>query len=193
MPTCPMCAEAMPDGATKCPSCGESLARTSPPAKSGLSTIAIVALCGAGLCLVSSVVAAIAIPGVIQPRGAGTEAAAIGALKMINTAQTLFREADKDEDGTLDYAMSLAELSNTTLIDAVLGSGQKRGYVFQVAASPTTPEFMWMATASPTTPGTSGKRYFVINHAGVVYYSTTAPFPITTDCAIPSGALPIGR
>jgi hypothetical protein len=187
-----MCAEPFEAGAEKCPSCGESLVRRSAPPKDGLSTFAIVVLCGLVLCVVSSVIAAIAIPGVVQPRRTGNEYAAIGALKTINTAQTLFRESDKEADGTLDYG-SLTELSDVTYIDAILGGGQKQGYLFQAAPSPTTPEFLWMAVANPAVPGTTGDRYFVTNQAGIIYYSTTTPFVLTPDCAIPAHAVPLGR
>ena len=57
-----------------------------------------------------AIIAAIAIPNLIEARKNGNETAAIGALKTIGTAQSLFREADKEADGNLDYG-SLAELS----------------------------------------------------------------------------------
>jgi len=188
-----MCAEPIKADATKCPSCGESLVATAAPKKSGLPMIAIVAILAMVLVGVGCILAAIAIPSLAPARKPGNEAAAIGALKMINTSQTLFREADKDEDGTLDYAGSLTELSAATLIDGVLGTGSKQGYTFQVAVAPATPEFLWMAVASPLVPGSTGDRYFVTNQAGVIYYSTTAPFTITADCAIPGNATPLGR
>lgn len=162
------------------------------PAQGGLSTLTVVVLCAVGLCVVSSVVAAIALPGLVQTEWVDNESAAIGALKTIGTAQTMFRETDKEGDGTLDYG-SLRELSDVQVIDAVLGGGQRQGYRFQAAASPTTPGSLWMAVASPTAPGTTGDRYFVTNHAGVIYYSPTTPFSITPDCAIPAHALPLGR
>ncbi len=126
-------------------------------------------------------------------RADANEAAAIGALKTISTAQTLFREGDKEGDGELDYARDLKELADAQLIDAALGSGTKQGYVFETAASPTTPAFLWMATARPERPGTTGARYFAINHAGVVYHRADAPFEITPECDMPPGARPVGR
>lgn len=123
----------------------------------------------------------------------GNEAAAIGALKTLVTAQTLFREGDKEGDGVLDYG-TLTELSRATLVDAVLGGGKKSGYVFDCQPSAATPEFLWFATASPAEPGTTGRRYFATNHAGVIYYSTERPFVIDgTSCAMPEGATPVGK
>ncbi|MBX3466385.1 MAG: hypothetical protein KF878_05735 [Planctomycetes bacterium] len=122
----------------------------------------------------------------------GNEAAAIGALKTINTAQVVFREGDKDGNGELDYG-TLAQLAHARLIDEALGSGTKQGYRFEALPSPTTPEFLWMATATPVEPGRTGTRHFVTNHSGVIYYSTRAPFTLNPDCKIPEHATPVGR
>jgi hypothetical protein len=140
---------------------------------------------------------------VLMPRGGGryggNEASAIGALKTINTSQTLFREGDKDGNGTLDYAGSTAELSDTTLIDSILGQGHKQGYVFRVIHSAPTSEFLWMAAADPIAldDGTlKWRRAFVTNHAGVIYYRAAdqGPVPLDpVDCKIPDGWLPIGK
>lgn len=120
------------------------------------------------------------------------EAAAIGALKTINVAQSLFREGDKERDQNFDYG-TLAELSEAELVDSVLGSGRKNGYLFEVRYSPQTSEFLWMATANPEEPGVTGRRYFVTNQAGVIFYSLDAPFEITDDCQVPERARPVGR
>jgi type IV pilus assembly protein PilA len=142
-----------------------------------------------------ALILAIAIPNLIEARKIGAEAAPIGALKTLNTAQTLFRESDKEGDGLLDYG-NLEELSNTTLIDGVLGSGTKQGYVFAVRASPTTPEFLWFAVANPTAYGVTGERYFCTNHAGVIYYTGTRAITLEAagpGCTIPPNLLPVGK
>lgn len=142
-----------------------------------------------------AIIAAIAIPNLIEARKHGNEAAAIGALKTINTSQTLFREGDKDGNGNLNYG-SLAQLSNTGLIDGVLGAGLKQGYSFECEASTTTSEFLWFATANPVSPTTTGDRYFATNHSGVIYYTGTTGSSIAvnnTNCEIPSDLLPVGK
>jgi hypothetical protein len=127
------------------------------------------------------------------------QAPVIGALKTINTAQTLFREGDKDGDGELDYAGSTHELSATSLIDSYLGTGVKQGYVFRVLHSATTPEFLWIAAADPLgPPGLAGDRCFVTNHMGVIYYRSLADDggPALLDaetCEIPDGWTPVGK
>jgi hypothetical protein len=120
------------------------------------------------------------------------EYTAIGALKTINTAQAIFREGDKEDDGNLDYG-SLEELGKTQLIDEKLASGTKSGYSFTVLPSPTTSEFLWYATASPAKPGETGERYFFTNQAGVIFQSME-PFKVNKEtCEVPKGLVPIGR
>lgn len=118
------------------------------------------------------------------------DVAAIGALKVIGHAQALFREADKEGDGKHDYG-TLAELANagtTGLIDSMLGSGTKQGYLFEATYGVRTDEFIWIATARPELPGTTGDRYFITNHEGVIYFTTAGPFVLDSlDCKIPAG------
>ncbi len=121
-----------------------------------------------------AIIAAIAIPNLIEARKGSNEAAAIGALRTLTTAQALFREGDKEKDGTLDYATVLSDLSATTngsLVDGVLGSGTKQGYAFLISAA--TPQFTWSATAAPAVPGKSGDRYFFVDESGVIRFSTS--------------------
>ena len=128
-----------------------------------------------------AIIAAIAIPNLIEARKGSNEAAAIGALRTLTTAQALFREGDKDKDTTLDYATNLGELKTANLIDGVLGSGTKQGYSFNVTSG--TPQFTWSATASPASPGKSGDRYFFVDESGVIRFATTAT-ATSTDTAI---------
>ena len=195
MNDCPACAEKLPrNDLETCPHCGEVLKRK------GLSTLAIVLIACGGISVLGlggiAVIAAIAIPNLIEARKHGNEAAAVGALKTISTAQSLFREGDKEGDENFDYG-SLDELAECMLVDGVLGSGLKQGFHFQCEPSSTTSEFLWMATADPAVPGTTGDRYFAVNHAGVIFYSVEAPIPLdTVECELPppgrSDVLPVG-
>lgn len=115
------------------------------------------------------------------------ERAAVAALKTLETAQALFREADKDGNSELDYAADLAALGACDLIDSVLASGTKQGYRFSLVRSKKAPEFLWMAVASPVEPGISGSKHFAINHEGVVHQSDTA-FQTNDDCKITGGS-----
>lgn len=142
-----------------------------------------------------AIIAAIAIPNLIEARKHGNEAAAIGALKTMNTAQSLFREGDKEQDQNFDYG-TITELSNTTLIDGVLGEKRKQGYDFDALYSVDTSEFLWFATANPSVPTTTGDRYFATNHAGVIFYTQSDSIAIPgggTTMDIPERLLPVGK
>jgi hypothetical protein len=117
------------------------------------------------------------------------ERSAIEALKTIATAESVFREGDKDGNGALDYG-TLAQLGEARLIDAELASGTKDGYLFAAGPSASTSEFLWFAVANPEVPTVTGDRYFETNHAAVIFATTTASFALnTTDCAISSIAI----
>ena len=97
---------------------------------------------------------------------ASNETSAIGALRTLSSVQAQFREGDRDNDNILDYATSLVELSNAGLVDNVLGSGKRMGYVFSLTGS----TFDWQASATPESEKT-GARNFVICSDGVVRFS----------------------
>ena len=81
---------------------------------------------------------------------------------------------------------------HVALIDKVLASGTKQGYVFKAGPSPTTSEFLWWATAFPEKPGEPGNRFFS-NQTGMVFES---PKPFEVDektCQTPAGLVPVGR
>lgn len=136
-----------------------------------------------------AIIAAIAIPNLLSARKNGNESAAIGAIKTIANAQTLYREGDKGNglggapDGTLQYASTILSLSNAgqnlneDLIDQVLAGGTKSGYNFTVNVGTPAPadQFIWFSNANPVVPGTTGDRYFGGNMAGLIFFSSAAP------------------
>ena len=110
-----------------------------------------------------AIIAGIAIPSLIEARKTANEAAAVTSLRTLASVQARFREGNREGDFALDYATSLAELSNVGLIDIALGSGVKRGYVFALSGS----TYFWRASATPVSSNT-GARSFVICPNGVV-------------------------
>lgn len=116
------------------------------------------------------IVAAIAIPNIVSSRKNANESAAIGHLKTLSNAQTMFRESDKDNDLRADFG-NLQELSNTTLIDGSLGSGRRTGYIYDTDQCSDNPEFLWFALANPAFPPQTGERYFCTNHRGQIFYT----------------------
>ncbi|HBP19234.1 MAG TPA: hypothetical protein DEA08_15780 [Planctomycetes bacterium] len=114
----------------------------------------------------------------------GMESAAIGSLKTIATAQSLFREADKEQDEVFDYA-TLCELGETQLVDSVLASGRKYGYEF-VCQPAANPEFTWWAMARPLDRDAEQRSFFA-NHEGVIYYSQPGRPPMCPCEVGPNG------
>jgi type IV pilus assembly protein PilA len=141
-----------------------------------------------------AIIAAIAIPNIVAARKNANEGAAIGALKTIGTTQAIFREGDKERDGNLDYGM-LSELSSSNMVDTLLGSGTKQGYLFLSTYSFKTSEYLWFAVANPMLPGITGDRYFATSGAGVIFYSSGAKLALDTlTCSLPNnGVIPVGK
>jgi competence protein ComGC len=141
-----------------------------------------------------SIIAAIAIPNMMAARKHGNEANAIGALKTIVTAETVFNQKDSEQDGNLDYGM-LSELKNTGLVDPVVGSGTKAGYVFEVSYSLSTSEWLFFGTANPALAQQSGDRYFATNHGGGIFYTSSVSVSLdVSSCSLPNNGLtPVGK
>lgn len=117
-----------------------------------------------------AIIAAIAIPNLLEARKGANESAAIGSLRTLVTTQSLFRDTDKDGDGLADYG-TLQELLDAMLIDSVLASGTKQGYLFSVE---TTPAPGWTASADPASDET-GTRHFWVSEAGVIRFNNAGP------------------
>ncbi len=131
-----------------------------------------------------AIIAAIAIPNLLRSRMSANEASAAGAMRTISTSEVSFQAAafvDDAGDGVGDYG-TLAELAEPPsqvdtpgFIDAVLGSGTKQGYTFDVdvtfgdSAADAVPEYT--CTATPTAPGRSGVRQFFVDESGVIRFT----------------------
>jgi prepilin-type N-terminal cleavage/methylation domain-containing protein len=141
-----------------------------------------------------SLLVSIMVPRWLRERRNRSEADAIEALKKLATSEAIFRESDSEQDGNLDYGM-LSELGDTKLIDKVLATGTKNGYLFQATYSFSTSEFLWFAVANPQQPGKSGRRSFATNMAGVIFYADNKTLVLDTDsCLLPAqGVTPVGR
>ena len=110
------------------------------------------------------IIAAIAVPNLLQSKAAANEVSAIGSLRTIVTAEITYSATV----GSGAYADNLTTLSTQSLIDASLGSGAKGGYDFVLIGTANT----FTVTAQPTTPGTTGNRYFFSDDSGVIRATT---------------------
>jgi prepilin-type N-terminal cleavage/methylation domain-containing protein len=125
------------------------------------------------------IIASMAIPNLLRARMSANEAAAVGAVRTLNTAQISYDSAYP----TVGYAATLGALSGTAcappsatsacLIDTQLASGNKNGYTFALAAAGE-PVSTYEIIASPAVPNQTGVRYFCSFADAVVRYAESA-------------------
>lgn len=124
------------------------------------------------------IIAAIAVPNLMQSKAAANEGSAITSIRNLVTAQITYAATS----GGGVYG-ALANLQTSSLIDSVLGSGAKDGYNFTVTGSGSTTAFT--VTAVPQTVGTTGRRGFFSNQSAVIRYTTDGSAP--TAASTPLG------
>lgn len=112
---------------------------------------------------VIGIIAAIAVPSLVESRKAANEASAISAVRNLTTSQITYASTI----GNGNYAESLAVLAAAGFIDPALGSGTKDGYNFTVAASN---EVGFTINADPVGAST-GTRHFYSDQTAVIRYS----------------------
>ena len=112
------------------------------------------------------IIAAIAVPNLLQSKAAANEASAISAIRNIVTSHITYSATV----GAGKYATDLGVLQTAKLIDSVLGSGTKDGYVFASSGGANA----FTITGAPLTTGSTGTRYFFSDESGVIRYSTGA-------------------
>lgn len=110
------------------------------------------------------IIAAIAVPNLLQSKAAANEASAISAIRNIVTSHITYSATV----GSGSYGTDLTTLMNAKLIDSVLGGGTKDGYTFTSAGSSNT----FSVNADPNVPGSTGTRFFFSDESGVIRYST---------------------
>lgn len=139
-----------------------------------------------------SVIASMAVPGLLRARMTGNETSAVTSLRNTAVAQTSYTTTC----GNGGYAPSYQVLgtppagSNDAFLSADLAHAApvlKHGYTFDLTASAgssagpmdcngTATISSWIATAIPQTFGSSGNRSFAVNMSATVWQSTT-PVP----------------
>lgn len=123
------------------------------------------------------IIAAVAVPNLLESRKASNESSAIQSLRAVHAAQTIFRDRDTDQDGQHAYAFELPRLRG--LIDGQLagpvaggpfdsGTGMRSGYFFGMVEGGGADEFG--ALAIPVTNGRSGDRSYFIDETGVIRF-----------------------
>jgi prepilin-type N-terminal cleavage/methylation domain-containing protein len=126
------------------------------------------------------IIAAIAIPNFMRARMQANETAAIASLRNLTTAQVVF--ATTYNNG---FSATLADLGGTGpptptsagLIDSVLASGLKSGYIFTYAPVDTNGDGAmdtYTINADPATPSVTGQRYFFTDQSAVIRQNQSA-------------------
>jgi type IV pilus assembly protein PilA len=145
-----------------------------------------------------SILAAIAVPGLLRARMAGNEASAIGSMRTVNSAQVTYAATCGGEG----YAQDLADLAKPpanggdTFIgpDLSVNGVQKSGYLIELApgansvpvrtsansCNGTNSFSTYHATATPATVGQTGTRAFATNNGGGIFQNFTGvAIPVT--------------
>ena len=120
------------------------------------------------------IIAAIAIPSLLHSKMAANESSAVGSLRSINTACVNY--AGEYGIGYPAALSNMAPAASPTsaaadLLDAVLASGTKSGYVFTYAAGAATSTGIinsYSVTAAPQSHGVSGTRGFYTDKSFVI-------------------------
>ncbi len=120
------------------------------------------------------IIAAIAIPNLLQARKTANEASAIGALRTIGGAEVTY-QGNNQTYGTI------VQMTSANLIDATIAQtyytaplAPKSGYQFVEEAGAISATAFHI-NADPKTPGSSGDRFFGIAEDGVIYFQTSGP------------------
>ncbi|MGE0405698.1 MAG: type IV pilin protein [Candidatus Korobacteraceae bacterium] len=123
------------------------------------------------------VISAIALPNFLKSRVAANESAAVTHIRTLSTAQIAYAQTYP----TLGYTCSIsalgppaggAPLDSTAagIVDTVLASGTKQGYVFSFRGCAGMPRVSYNSTAVPQSSGT-GVRAFCSNATGIISYA----------------------
>jgi len=130
--------------------------------------------------MVVLIIAAITIPNLLHGKMRANEAAAVASLQTIHTAEVLYFNTYPD----VGYSSSLANLgsngsdcekptrTNACLImDDVLTSGLKSGYVFEIVGDGNKPTASYVASASPAS-SFSGRCTIAADQSGEMHFLT---------------------
>ena len=124
------------------------------------------------------IIAAIAIPNLLRSRIAANEASAVGSIRTINTSEVTFASTYPNV-GFGDLASLGGAGGSATgagLLDAILASAVKSGYVFTIVtggATGTGPATTYSVQGDPQNSQT-GQRHFYSDQSGVIRYNVSA-------------------
>jgi type IV pilus assembly protein PilA len=115
------------------------------------------------------IIAAIAIPNLLRARRSANEGSSTASMRTIGSGELLYRSTNGN-------FTNLTGLSGDSIIDNVLGSGTKSGYVF-AAVPGTSPDLQFTASGTPavsTGATQTGARFFFTDETMVVRFAVGA-------------------
>ena len=143
--------------------------------------------------VIIGIIAAFAIPNLMESQKAGNETGAEKAMKTLIDAQANFMKADYDNDGK-DFALTLALLHDQAdaagnmiaLIPSSLSAGSKEGYDYSQMATynsngDTNEKYGFAYCAVPTIYGDTGRRTYICRHTGEIWYRDSGNNTPETD------------
>ena len=121
------------------------------------------------------IIAAIAIPNLMRSKMTANEAAAVETLRTLNASTVMYSMTYGGFPHNLSdlgpSGSSTPGSAGADLIDSVLASGVKSGYLFTYTVGSADPRgnvLSYTISASPVTPGTTGQRYFYTDQSGTI-------------------------
>jgi len=139
-----------------------------------------------------SIIAAIAVPGLLRARMTGNETSAIASLKVTTSSQVAYSASCGNGGYASGFDILGTPPTGTTeaFISADLGATatpQKSGYNFSLADTGTAPgpndcngtatATAWYAKGEPVTFGTTGTRSFAVNAGNTIWQNNTGTAP----------------
>ena len=120
------------------------------------------------------IIAAIAIPNLLQAKMSANESAATANIHAINTANIAYSTANP----LIGFAADLPTLGpapGAAYIDSSLASGKKSGYSYTYAPDSNVPSTSYTLNVDPLTRGVTGRRSFFTSEMNVTHYNGTGP------------------
>lgn len=151
--------------------------------------------------VIIGVIATIALPNLLAARRSANEGSAVSSLRTLHGANVTYAATT----GSGEYAgtpasvgtSSLAALRDASLVDNVLGFGEKSGYIFVgdwVEATAGQPPTFYFATNPVTTSGmlmTGTKRFGIATDGVIRVDASPADLPTPFDAVTLDAALPL--
>lgn len=136
------------------------------------------------------IISAIAIPNYMKSRLLANETSAIASVRVINTAAVSYSSSFPANGFPANLSdlggasPCTASATSACLLDTLLSSGSKSGYLFQWIGDGATPSVGYTLNATPEVVGSSGQRMFCSDQGEVIRYDPTGSGCTGTSLAV---------